>query len=191
MWVQMRRVYSGSFRDRMVRRLSGPGAVSASSLSVESGVSQGTLSRWLLEAGTGNVGGMKKPAKKPDGGEGHGAQRNGKAKPTASEKLRAVIETASLTESELGEYLRREGLHEADVRLWRQMAEGALGNEERVRADERNQRALDAKRVKELERELRRKDAALAETAALLVLKKKVLAIWGDEDDSTPRKSGQ
>jgi hypothetical protein len=36
-----------------------------------------------------------------------------------------------------------------------------------------------------LERELRRKDEALAETAALLVLKKKVQAIWGDADDTT------
>jgi hypothetical protein len=134
---------------------------------------------------------MKKPAKKPDHGGEHGASRKRKVKPTASEKLRAVIETASLTESELGEYLRREGLHEADVRMWRQMAEGALGNEERVRAEERSQKALDAKRVKELERELRRKDAALAETAALLVLKKKAQAIWGDEDDSTLGKSGQ
>ena len=39
------------------------------------------------------------------------------------------------------------------------------------------------KRIKELERELRRKDKALAETAALLVLKKKAQAIWGDRED--------
>jgi hypothetical protein len=43
----------------------------------------------------------------------------------------------------------------------------------------------DARRVRELERELRRKNDALAETAALLVLKKKVLSIWGDADDDT------
>jgi hypothetical protein len=43
----------------------------------------------------------------------------------------------------------------------------------------------DAKRIRELEAELRRKDKALAETAALLILKKKVLAIWGDGDDDT------
>jgi len=39
------------------------------------------------------------------------------------------------------------------------------------------------KRIKELERELRRKDKALAETAALLVLKKKAQAIWGEHED--------
>ena len=47
----------------------------------------------------------------------------------------------------------------------------------------------DAKRIKELERELVRKDKALAETAALLVLKKKMALLWGDGDDDTPPKS--
>ena len=38
-------------------------------------------------------------------------------------------------------------------------------------------------RIKQLERELRRKEAALAETAALLVLRKKAEALWGKEED--------
>jgi len=45
--------------------------------------------------------------------------------------------------------------------------------------------SVETQRIQALERELRRKDAALAETAALLVLKKKVRAIWGDADDTT------
>ncbi|MEO7041393.1 MAG: hypothetical protein ABI035_03950, partial [Gemmatimonadaceae bacterium] len=55
----------------------------------------------------------------------------------------------------------------------------------------------DALRIKELEREVRRKDKALAETAALLVLKKKVQEIWGtwesseDEDDTTGSRRGK
>jgi hypothetical protein len=48
---------------------------------------------------------------------------------------------------------------------------------------QRSKKKTETKRVRELEKELRRKDKALAETAALLVLKKKVQAIWGDEDD--------
>ena len=39
------------------------------------------------------------------------------------------------------------------------------------------------KKNKELERELRRKDKALAEMSALVVLKKKVVALWGDEEN--------
>lgn len=49
----------------------------------------------------------------------------------------------------------------------------------------------EAKQIRGLENELRRKDKALAETAALLVLKKKVQAIWGDEDDYTVGKNGK
>ena len=48
-----------------------------------------------------------------------------------------------------------------------------------------------AKRIRALEKELRRKDKALAETAALLVLKKKVQEIWGDEDDPTAGGNGK
>lgn len=49
----------------------------------------------------------------------------------------------------------------------------------------RQERKAEHKRVKKLERELQRKDKALAETAALLTLSKKAEAIWGrnDEDD--------
>jgi hypothetical protein len=140
---------------------------------LEVGVSQPVLSRWLKDAG--NIGGMTKPAKK-----------NGK-KWTASEKLRAIVESAALSEKDLGEFLRREGLHEADVKRWRETAETALGGQSR----EQKENMAQAKEVKALERELRRKDKALAETAALLVLKKKVLEIWGDEDDSTARRSEQ
>ena len=55
----------------------------------------------------------------------------------------------------------------------------------------RKKASVEAKRVRTLERELRRKEKALAETAALLVLKKKAAAIWGDEDDSTEWKNGK
>ena len=157
----------------MVRRMVGPRAMSASALSLEVGVSQPVLSRWLRDAG--NVGVMTRPARK-----------NGK-KWTASEKLRVVVESAALSEKDLGEFLRREGLHEADVKQWREAAEAALGGQSR----ERSEIAAQAKQMKALERELRRKEKALAETAALLVLKKKVQEIWGDEDDSTTKRSEQ
>ena len=49
----------------------------------------------------------------------------------------------------------------------------------------------DSRRVRELEKQLRRKDKALAEAAALLVLQKKVRALWGDEDDDTGSKSDE
>jgi transposase-like protein len=96
---------------------------------------------------------------------------------SAEERLRVVRETAGLTGAELGAALRREGLHSAVVDEWRDDALSALGG--------KRQRTREQKRIRELERELKRKDKALAETAALLVLTKKVQALWGDEDDDT------
>ena len=77
--------------------------------------------------------------------------------------------------------MRREGLHATELAVWRTAAEAALSESSR-----RATPTAESRRIQELERELRRKDAALAETAALLVLKKKVQEIWGDADDSTP-----
>ena len=160
--------YSPAFKSRMLRRLVGPSAMSANALAHEVGVGQPLLSRWLRESR--NVAGM-------------GASR--KKKWTGAEKLRIVIAARGLSETELGVLLRREGVHEAELTAWQAAAEAALND-----AGRRAPRSADAQRIHELERELRRKDAALAETAALLVLKNKVQAIWGDGDATTdPRRA--
>jgi transposase-like protein len=158
--------YSPAFKNRMLRRLIGPSAMSANALAHEVGVGQPLLSRWLRESR--NVEGMASSKKK---------------KWTGAEKLRVVTEARGLSENELGALLRREGLHATDLAAWQTAAEAALSE------GLRPSRSADARRIQELERELRRKDAALAETAALLVLKKKVQAIWGDGDDTTDPRS--
>jgi transposase len=105
------------------------------------------------------------------------------------ERLRVVVEAGRLSEAELGAFLRREGLHEATLREWR--AAALEGLSPKRTAGSKQKRAADQKRVRELEREIRRKDRALAETAALLVLQKKVQAIWGNGDDDTDPKSDE
>lgn len=108
---------------------------------------------------------------------------------TGAEKWRVVLEASQCKESNLGALLRREGLHETQLAAWRAAAEAALAEPAKpVRA--RAKPSGEAKRIQVLERELRRKDAALAETAALLVVKKTLLAIWGDEGDATAPRSG-
>jgi transposase-like protein len=166
----MMQSFSEAFKARAVARLVGPRAVSANALAEEVGVSQESLSRWLRTARS--VGGMTSPSKK------HW---------TGAEKLRVVNEASGLTGSALGAFLRREGLHEAQLSAWRAAAEAALGAPARPRPGG----SPEAQRIRELERELRRKDKALAETAALLVLKKKVQAIWGDADDITDPTSAR
>ena len=104
---------------------------------------------------------------------------------TAKEKLRIVMAAATIEPDELGVFLGREGVHEADLQQWREaVAEGATSALENGTTRSLS-RGADTRRIKELERELRRKDRALAETAALLVLQKKVHEIWGDGDNGT------
>ena len=159
----MMQQFSDAFKARVVQRLVGPRAVSANALAEEVGVSQESLSRWLRAARS--VGGMTTAQKRQW---------------TGAEKLRVVNEASGLTGSALGAFLRREGLHETQLTAWRAAAEAALGAAARPRPGG----SPEAQRIRELERELRRKDTALAETAALLVLKKKVHSIWGDGDDT-------
>lgn len=154
--------YTEAFKAKMVRKMLPPGAVSASALAGEIGIAQSTLSRWLK--GARRVGVMDKPAKRW----------------TAAEKFRVVVEASKLSDEDLGELLRREGLHEAQLKEWRAAAEGALAD-----APRSSKKSPEAVKIKELEREVRRKDKALAEASALLILKKKAEAIWGDTDDTT------
>ncbi len=111
-----------------------------------------------------------------------GPRRPSEWKP--EEKLRLLAQAEGLSGEALGEFLRSEGVHEADVAEWRSAALVGLGPRSKSPVA-----SGDARRVRELERELLRKDKALAETAALLVLKKKVQEYWGDEDDSTKKET--
>jgi transposase len=180
--VQREKSYSDKFKDRMVRRMAGAGGRSANALSKEVGVSQATLSRWLRQAGS--VSAMKedekqRPTPPPRRPEDWSPQ----------EKLAAVIEAAAVAEADLGVWLRRKGLKEAHLQQWREMlAERASSvfAPRQVRGS-----AEDRKRLKELERELRRKDKALAETAALLVLQGKMQALWAEEDGATRQSSDE
>ncbi len=171
--------YTDGFKRRMVQRLSGRNAISALQLSGEVGVPQSTLSRWLRITPT--LVGMD--TNKPN-------DRRAKGKPskwTAEEKLRVLSEAASLSGEELGGFLRAEGLHMAQIDEWREQAEKSLSTGKKTK---RRGPSAEQKRIKELEAELRRKEKALAEVTALLVLQKKVHEIWGDEDESTPTKRG-
>lgn len=174
-------LYTETFKARMVRRMLGPKAVSAHALSEEAGVSQPTLSRWLRETSTFRAMAKKDQNKAPPAEKAATGKRPQDW--AAGERLRAVAETLALDGEELGEYLRRIGIHREQLEQWRSDAQAALELPRRRRP------AAETKRIKELERELRRKDKALAEAAALLVLRKKIQALWGDEDDDTDGKN--
>jgi transposase len=120
------------------------------------GIGAGTLERWRDEA-------QSKPARARSW--------------TAAARLEAVVTTASMDEAATSAWCRGHGVFVAELDKWRANCSAALADPEEARASPQATRS-DRKRIKELERELLRKDRALAETAALLVLSKKVQAIF-------------
>jgi len=155
--------YSEKFRQQMVRRLVGPSAVSASALSREVGVPQPTLSKWLRASLEGV---SKDESKTPS--------KALKAR-SPEEKAALVFEANGLSGEDPGAFLRRNGMHEADLEALRRWLAERLDPKKAKREAEAASKArkADQQRIKQLERELGRKDKALAEAAALLVLKEK------------------
>ncbi len=99
----------------------------------------------------------------------------------SEEKFAIVLETASLNELELGEYCRRKGFYPEQIAGWKKAF--IQGSSPEASKAERTQLQQQAKTIKQLQSELHRKDRALAEAAALLVLEKKVQALWGEPED--------
>ncbi len=98
---------------------------------------------------------------------------------SAEARFAVVLETASLSQIELSEYCRRKGLYPEQVSAWRQACITGQQTVQTQQKVDREQARKDKKRIQDLERELHRKDKALAETAALLVLRKKLNDYWG------------
>lgn len=181
--------YSDMLKNKMIQKMTGPDAISASALSKEVDVSQATLSKWLRMAGVGgpsyvfpnNAHEYTKMAKITDS-----KRPNDRS---AEDKLKVVLEASSLSDEQLGPFLRNKGLHQAHLDQWRSQMLNGLEND--FSKKKTGHQIADVKRIQALEKELNRKDKALAETAALLVLKKKVQEIWGDEDNPTTRSNGK
>lgn len=177
--------YSQMFKRQMVQKMSGPNPISAGALSKQVDVPQTTLSKWLRQAGmhtsyaypnnntNDHMMRLPVPTKRPNDW-------------SPDQKLKAVLESASLSDEQLGAYLRSQGLHATHLQQWRTQMLDGLGKQGRTKKG-----GAEVKQLRELQKELRRKDKALAETAALLVLKKKVQQIWGDEDENTAGSNGK
>ena len=100
------------------------------------------------------------------------------------EKFAVVLETSTLAEAELSEYCRAKGLYPEQVKQWKQACIAANTAKPSKRVKTTPEHKADKKRIKALERELHRKEKALAESAALLVLGKKFDAYWEGKEDS-------
>ena len=147
-----------------------PGKMAIRQVSQEEGIAEATLHKRRSQArGTGQL--------LPDADAGPEGW-------SSRDKFAAVLETAALNEADLDAYCRKRGLYPAQIGVWRAACE--LANDgDRASTARMSQATKDEKKwIKELERELARKERALAETAALLVLRKKASAIWGGDEDA-------
>ena len=103
---------------------------------------------------------------------------------SSEEKFSVVLETSTLSEVELSEYCRIKGLYPEQIKAWKQACIAGNTTKQSKRIKQTPEQKADKTRIKDLERELRRKEKALAETAALLVLGKKYDAYWKEKEDN-------
>jgi len=164
------RYYSLERREAVVRRMLS-GTICVKALSRETGIADTTLYRWREKT-------------RGQGGTVDTAKPSGDPLP-AARKLAMVVATFAMNAAELAEYCRQEGLFADQVQAWRIACEQATGvGPGGTVSDLRAALAQEKKRSQALARELNRKEKALAETAALLTLRKKAAAIWGEDADA-------
>ena len=173
MRLQYMKSYPKELKDSIIALMLPPNNVSVPDLVRETGIPKDTLYTWRSKARRGST--------LPQSAVHKGL--------SSEEKFNIVLETASLNEVELGEYCRRKGLFPQMIQAWKEACKQAH-TPIAPKADKETIR-LQKTKIKRLEADLRRKEKALAEAAALLVLQKKVRSLWEDlEDEESNTRNG-
>jgi transposase len=158
--------YSRSVKVGVLKKVLPPEGGNIASVSKETGISEQTIRNWINKEASGSL-----------------DEKVGEKSPrhlSSSEKYQLLMESKRIPKQELGEFLRKRGLHSQHLTLWDQ--EFAEMVKDNGKKQEKKVRDLQ-KKVRELVKELNVKDKALAETVALLVLKKKLNLLMGDQKD--------
>ena len=154
--------YSKKFKESVLKRLEPPTKDTVTSLAEELNISRSAIYQWIRSKNKNSV------------------NSRSTHKWSSKDKFHVVMETATLTQEELAAYCRRKGLYLEDINTWREQCIRANVTNSKDPLELEEELQEERRRSKELEKELRIKEKALAETAALLVLQKKAQAIWGD-----------
>jgi transposase len=155
-------------KERLIARMLPPESISPTELSKETGINKSTLATWKGKALRSGI--------------DKGVTRT-KGALSSREKFLIVMETYTMSEIELSKYCREKGLYVEEVKSWRLSCIDANQADNANSKEIKQQLHEEKKRAKELEKELTRKEKALAETAALLVLRKKLDAILGENEE--------
>ena len=158
--------YPTERREAILKKMLPPHNKSIAEIAQEEGLSEATLYNWRKSLrDSGNL--------MPNAGSPAAQWRS-------VDKFAAVVATVALNEAELSAYCREQGLYPEQLKTWRMACEQANESTKSQAQRVKDARKADEQRIKELEKDLRFKEKALAETAALLVLRKKAQAIWGE-----------
>lgn len=162
--------YPLELKQEMVKKLCSPNGPSAYQLSEETGISTGSLYKWLRKFS----------------GEESVSKKSSSSKWTPEQKMEAVFHTKSLSEEQLGEYLRSVGLHSNTLDEWKEEMFSALSNNKKSPGRPPKDPELVAleNENKQLKKDLYRKDRALAEQTAIIILQKKAEKyLWEEENE--------
>ena len=155
--------YSAAFKESTVQKICKPGGPTIMQISKELGIHHVTIRNWMKFHA--NISNMKKSDDW-----------------TPEKKLQAIAQTLNMNENELGEFLRANGLHSTDLEEWKQNFYGSQRPVGRPKLDPELVELRAEK--KSLSSDLKRKDKALAEMSArIILLKKSNLLFGGTEDD--------
>jgi transposase len=161
--------YTKELKDEVLKRMMPPNNESVKKISEDTGITETTLYNWRKES---RIAGNATP------GDGQVSERW-----SSEDKFLIVMESYSMNEADLAEYCRKKGLYKEQVIAWRSACLRANGSETDAPKHRSQDLKEEKKRGKLLEKELRKKEKALVEAATLLLLRKKVRAIWGDQED--------
>jgi transposase-like protein len=100
---------------------------------------------------------------------------------SAQDKLQAVIDTSNKPEIDCAAYCRTHGIYPNHLDAWKKQILEALNNVNTKKDKSVHQKVTNE--MKQLKRDLHRKNKALAEVSALLILKKKANHLWGDNEE--------
>ena len=161
--------YSEERKAAVIKRMMPPENTPVPVLVEETGISDITLYHWRKQA-------REKGFVVP----GDGRNRENWS---PEDKFAVVLETASMNEAELAEYCRKKGLFAEQIAAWKENCRNGNASADQLSRSAKKDLQRARKENKRLKRELHRKVKALAETAALLALRKKMHAIWGKDED--------
>lgn len=160
--------YSTERKESVLKKLLPPYNLSVSVLAKQEGITEATLYNWRKQV-------------KKEGVPVPGNQPNISDDWSSESKLSVVMETASLNQAQISEYCRHKGLYPEQIKQWKEQFIANFSLPEDTQTGNHEQLKYANKKIKTLEKDLRRKEKALAEAAALLVLQKKFNALWEDE----------